>query len=144
MKIALITVGKPRLAYARAGVEAYLGRMRGMVTWTTVKNGTQEEEACRLLAASEGWFRVLLDEHGKSLTSRQLADQWTAWEARAIPRLAFLIGGAEGHDATLKKAADATWSLSPLTLQHELAAVVVLEQIYRAHTLRTGHPYHRD
>lgn len=144
MKLLLLTIGKPKLAYARAGIDDYLGRLRGQVEWTALKAGTPDEEAARLLAASEGCLRVVLDERGKSPTSRQLAEQWTVWENRAVQKAAFLIGGADGHGAAVKTASDWTWSLSPLTLQHELAAVVVLEQIYRAHTLRTGHPYHRD
>ncbi|MDX6766345.1 MAG: 23S rRNA (pseudouridine(1915)-N(3))-methyltransferase RlmH [Candidatus Methylacidiphilales bacterium] len=144
MKLLLLTIGRPKLAYARAGIDEYLGRLRGAVEWTALKSGPRDEEGARLLAASEGCFRVVLDETGKSPNSRQLADQWTAWENRALHKVAFLIGGADGHAPTLKVRADWTWSLSPLTLQHELAAVVVLEQLYRAHTLRTGHPYHRD
>ena len=53
-------------------------------------------------------------------------------------------GTLAGHDRTLLQAADFLWSLSPLTLQHELALVVALEQLYRAHTILAGHPYHRD
>jgi len=144
MQLLLLTVGKPRLAYARAGVEEYLGRLRGQVEWKTVKTGSAATEGAALLAASTGCFRIVLDEHGTSPASRELAALWTTWETRAIRRAAFLIGGAEGHSPEVKASADYTWSLSSLTLQHELAAVVVLEQLYRAHTLRTGHPYHRD
>jgi 23S rRNA (pseudouridine1915-N3)-methyltransferase len=144
MRLLLLTVGKPRLAYARAGLEEYLGRLRGLVEWKTVKAGTPASESAALLEASRGCLRVLLDESGQSLTSRGLAALWDAWERRAIARAAFLIGGAEGHTADLRAAADFIWSLSSLTLQHELAAIVTLEQLYRAHTLRTGHPYHRD
>lgn len=144
MKLLLLTIGKPKLAYAAAGIGEYLGRLRGLVEWTPLKAGTPDEEAARLLAASTGCLRVVLDERGKSPTSRELAAQWTAWEHRAVQKVAFLIGGADGHGPAVKAAADWTWSLSPLTLQHELAAVVVLEQLYRAHTLRAGHPYHRD
>ena len=144
MKLLLLTIGKPKLGYARDGMAEYLGRLRGAVEWTALKNGSQVDEGERLLAASEGYFRIVLDETGKSITSRALADQWTQWENRALGKVAFLIGGADGHGPAVKAKADWTWSLSPLTLQHELAAVVVLEQLYRAHTLRTGHPYHRD
>ena len=56
----------------------------------------------------------------------------------------FLIGGADGHTEALRACADFRWSLSPLTLQHEFALVLVLEQLYRARTLNAGLPYHRD
>lgn len=144
MKLLLLTIGKPKLRYARDGMAEYLNRLRGAVEWTALKSGSREDEGERLLAASGECFRVVLDETGKSITSRDLAGQWTRWENRAIGRVAFLIGGADGHGPAVREKADWTWSLGPLTLQHELAAVVVLEQLYRAHTLRTGHPYHRD
>lgn len=144
MYLLLLTVGKPRLAYARAGLEEYLGRLRGLAEWKALKVGTPATEGAALLAASEGCFRIVLDERGSAPTSRELAALWTTWEHRAIRQAAFLIGGANGHSPEVLAAADFTWSLSPLTLQHELAAVLVLEQLYRAHTLRSGHPYHRD
>jgi 23S rRNA (pseudouridine1915-N3)-methyltransferase len=58
--------------------------------------------------------------------------------------VAIIVGGSDGHSQPLLDAADFLWSLGPLTLQHELALVVALEQLYRAHTILTGHPYHRD
>jgi 23S rRNA (pseudouridine1915-N3)-methyltransferase len=63
---------------------------------------------------------------------------------RGVKNIALLIGGADGHADELKNAADWTWSLGKLTLQHELALVVLLEQIYRAFTIKAGQPYHRD
>jgi 23S rRNA (pseudouridine1915-N3)-methyltransferase len=80
---------------------------------------------------------VALDERGKDLTTRQFAellDEPTA----------FVIGGADGLDASIKKRAALLLRLSALTLPHALAQVVLCEQLYRAATLRTGHPYHRD
>jgi 23S rRNA (pseudouridine1915-N3)-methyltransferase len=144
MRLLLLTIGKPKLAFARDGLQEYLGRMKGEVEWRSLKSSNREEESARLLEASSGHFRVVLDERGHSPTSRQLAAQLTQWEERAFSRLAFLIGGADGHTEDLRTHADWLWSLSPLTLQHELAAVVVLEQLYRARAIQTGHPYHRD
>ena len=60
-----------------------------------------------------------------------------------MSQISFLLGGANGHGAALKARADERWSLSKLTLPHELARLVLLEQLYRAETLRAGHPYHR-
>jgi 23S rRNA (pseudouridine1915-N3)-methyltransferase len=86
---------------------------------------------------------VVLHEHGTPLTSRQLAAKLDQWQQAARP-VAVIIGGADGHDQSLLEAADFHWSLGPLTLQHELALVVALEQLYRARTILAGHPYHRD
>lgn len=80
---------------------------------------------------------VALDERGKDLTTRQFA-------ALLSEPTAFVIGGADGLDAATKKRAALLLRLSALTLPHALAQVVLCEQIYRAATLLTGHPYHRD
>jgi 23S rRNA (pseudouridine1915-N3)-methyltransferase len=145
MKLLLFTVGKPALAYARAGRDEYLERLQKLapVELVSIKATDQSRESSELLTRSEGCFRVVLDEQGTSITSRQLATKLDQWRQSARD-VAFIIGGANGHTAELIKAADFCWSLSPLTLQHELALVVALEQLYRAHTILAGHPYHRD
>ena len=66
------------------------------------------------------------------------------WENRSIPKCALLVGGADGWDEAMRKKADLLWSLGSLTLQHEMALLVALEQIYRACTIKAGTPYHRD
>ena len=65
------------------------------------------------------------------------------WVRAAAIVVAFLVGGAEGHPEAVREEADLLLSLSPLTLQHELALLVLMEQLYRVLTLRAGHPYHR-
>jgi 23S rRNA (pseudouridine1915-N3)-methyltransferase len=79
---------------------------------------------------------VALDERGKDLTTRQFA-------ALLDRETVFVIGGPDGLEASVKKDATLVLRLSSLTLPHALAQVVLLEQIYRAATMRTGHPYHR-
>ena len=85
---------------------------------------------------------VLLDERGKQLSSKGLADQLSRWQADGRD-LCFVIGGPDGVADTCKRRADFSWSLSQLTLPHGLARVLFAEQLYRAHSLHTGHPYHR-
>ena len=145
MKWLLLTVGKPALAYAKAGRDEYLARLTkfALLEQITIKATDRTRESTDLLARSEGCFRVVLHERGMELTSRELAAKVDEWRLSAR-RVALIIGGADGHDQPLLDAADFLWSLSPLTLQHELALVVALEQIYRANTILTGHPYHRD
>lgn len=146
MRIHIFTIGKPKLGFARAGVEEYAGRLRGSggITVTELKAGNREQESAALMERSEGFFRVVLDERGEQVTSRELAAKVASWEQGRIKGVAFLIGGADGHTEELKRAADWRWSLSKLTLQHELALVVLLEQIYRAKAINAGAPYHRD
>ena len=94
-------------------------------------------------ASASGGRSVLLDERGTAFTTAELAAHVRALELRGESRLVLLIGGADGVDDAARAAVDATWSLSPLTLPHELALVVLLEQLYRVESLAQGHPYHR-
>ena len=90
-------------------------------------------------------LRIVLDERGEQVTSRALAGRLSAWEqSGTVKGVAVLIGGADGHTEELRSSADWLWSLSKLTLQHEMALLLVLEQLYRAYTIKAGTPYHRD
>ena len=142
----LFAIGKPKLPFARAGVEEYARRLRAFapVTLDFLKASTREAESALLLQRSRGMLRIVLDERGQEPGSRALADRITAWEGEGIKSAAILIGGADGHTEALRAEAGWLWSLSRLTLQHELALVVLYEQLYRAYTLKAGLPYHRD
>ena len=85
---------------------------------------------------------VLLDEHGKQLTSTSLASKLTDWQSDGRD-LSFVIGGPDGVSDTVRQRADMMWSLSQLTLPHGMARALLSEQLYRAWSLQTGHPYHR-
>jgi 23S rRNA (pseudouridine1915-N3)-methyltransferase len=146
MHVRIIVAGKPALGYAREGAREYLQRLRhyGRHELVTVKAGTPAEVSTRLLEASVGTWRVVLDERGEPLTTAALAARLTILEQRGdIKTVSFLLGAADGHTSALRAKADLVLALSPLTLQHELALVVLLEQLYRIATLRRGEPYHR-
>ena len=85
---------------------------------------------------------VLLDERGKQLSSQGLAAKLADWQNDGRD-LCLLIGGPDGVSDTCRERADYTWSLSSLTLPHGMARVLVAEQLYRAWSLQSGHPYHR-
>jgi 23S rRNA (pseudouridine1915-N3)-methyltransferase len=146
MRFRICTVEPPRLPFAKAGTEQYLRRLHGYggVDLKSVRAGAAAEEAERLLKASEGCVRILLDERGELLTTADWRARFERYESDGVREIAFLIGGAEGHGAAVRWAVDAAWSLSPLTLQHELALVILLEQIYRVQSWRRGEPYHRE
>lgn len=129
-------MGKPRLAYARLGIEEYAGRIGRYAPLELLF----VREAGELLPRAEGHLKVVLDERGKLVTTEGLYRLFQGWEGRKV---AFLVGGAEGHPEEVRKGADLLLALSPLTLQHELALLVLLEQLYRLLTLRAGYPYHR-
>jgi 23S rRNA (pseudouridine1915-N3)-methyltransferase len=102
-----------------------------------------ERESARIEAAlPAGCLRLALDERGRSFDTLGFARQLARWRASGRD-LAFLIGGPDGLSTALKSSAVMLLSLSPLTLPHGLARVVLVEQLYRAHTLLIGHPYHR-
>ncbi|MDR3406553.1 MAG: 23S rRNA (pseudouridine(1915)-N(3))-methyltransferase RlmH [Chthoniobacter sp.] len=146
MRWNIFAIGKPKLDFARSGIEEYAVRLKPFapVRIDYLKATSRSDESRALLERSEGMLRVVLDERGDHVTSRELAKKIDAWEQRGPRDFAVLIGGADGHTDALRQAADWTWSLSKLTLQHELAFVVTLEQIYRAYTIKGGLPYHRD
>lgn len=142
----IFAIGKPKLGFAREGIGEYAARLRGMasVKIEYLKASHREAESVLLLQRSEGMLRIVLDERGEQVGSRAFADKIARWEGQSVKAVALLIGGADGHTEELRKAADWLWSLSNLTLQHELALVVLYEQLYRAYTIKAGLPYHRD
>ena len=85
---------------------------------------------------------VLLDERGKQLSSKSLASRLTEWQTDARD-LCFIIGGPDGVSEQVRQRANMMWSLSQLTLPHGMARALLSEQLYRAWSLQTGHPYHR-
>jgi 23S rRNA (pseudouridine1915-N3)-methyltransferase len=101
-------------------------------------------EAARFEAAlPKGCRRVVLDERGMRRTSAELAERLQLWRGEGRDA-ALLIGGPDGLDPSLKASADETLRLSDLTLPHAYARVLLAEALYRAWTLATGHPYHRE
>jgi 23S rRNA (pseudouridine1915-N3)-methyltransferase len=129
-KLVLVAHGAKLRGWAAAARDDYLRRMpRGYV----VECLPRPPKGARLVA---------LDERGRDLTTAQLAAQLCRWMREAAP-IAFVIGGPDGLDAQTRKDAVLLLRLSALTLPHALAQVVLAEQLYRAATLLTGHPYHR-
>ncbi len=102
------------------------------------------DEASRLLAKLVGVeYVVAMDEHGRSLPSPTFAELLAKKRDAGTGSLAFVIGGPDGHGPALLARADYKLTLSPMTLPHGLARIVLAEQLYRATTILSGHPYHR-
>ena len=108
-----------------------------------IARGQREEAEALRAAIPRDALVVALDERGSAWSTRQLADRLAQWQHDGRD-IALLVGGPDGLDAQLRTDAGQRWSLSPLTLPHPLVRIVVAEQLYRAHTLLSGHPYHRD
>lgn len=152
MILHLLAVGKLRPAFREAADE-YVRRLRRFARLEEREvreagragNATAQrrEETRRLAAAVPDGARVIvLARGGHGWSSGELARQMGRWRSESRP-LAFVIGGAEGLDEGFTATADSRWSLGPLTLPHELARVVVLEQLYRGFTILAGSPYHK-
>jgi 23S rRNA (pseudouridine1915-N3)-methyltransferase len=146
MQWKLITVGKPSLPWARTALEDYLGRLKRVarIEHIVVKEGLRDQVEAQLLNASEESLRIILDERGKARRSMELARWIEDHDIRGTKRVSLIIGGADGHSEKMRKAAHECWTLSSFTLQHEIALVVLAEQIYRAYSILRKEPYHRE
>jgi 23S rRNA (pseudouridine1915-N3)-methyltransferase len=102
------------------------------------------DEATRLLkTTADATIIVALDEHGRQDSSAAFAERLSKHRDQGAKVMAFLIGGADGHGDAVLKAAHVKLALGAMTLPHGLARVVLVEQLYRATTILSGHPYHR-
>ena len=139
-RIRILAVGKVRKAWVREGLATYRKRLPGL-TLLELRESSPEREADVLLAELRGDEQlVALSEEGRAVGSAQLAAHL---RGLGSARLAFVIGGADGLSPRLKQRAAWTLSLSPLTFPHDLARLLLLEQLYRAQTILQGGPYHR-
>jgi len=141
----VIAVGKPKLRFAAEGIQEYLVRIRRFAPCETLFLSTaqQEQLTTRVLRESEQSFRVVLDERGRQSSSEELAEFISEHQVRATRRVSLIVGGAEGQAEQIRLQANWLWALSRLTLQHELALMLALEQVYRAYSILSGAPYHR-
>ena len=156
MHIRLLAVGDRQPPWVDDAFAAYTGRLprewkfrldviptvRRQKNDKTLKARDAEGELI-LGKLNAGERLVLLDERGRQLDSKGLAARLADWQADGRD-VCFVIGGPDGVPDTCRQRADFTWALSALTLPHGLARVLLAEQLYRAHSLQTGHPYHRE
>ena len=152
MRLRIIWTGKTRDARLRALVDDYAARLSHFVRCEVTelrelgradKSGIDRETKRISDALRPGAVTVLLDPEGTEWTSQQLAAHVQSWEGSGVKEVAFVIGGPNGLAGDFKARADKRWSLSRLTLTHELARVVAAEQLYRAFTILRGLPYQK-
>lgn len=150
MSYHIIAIGprhEPDLLTMMESYEKRLGRFGG-VDWTLLPYGSQDENTARRVESDalraklrDDDYVILLDERGTQLTSPALAAHLNTLRS-ASKRIVFIIGGAYGVDDTLRERAHFLWSLSNLVFPHQLVRLILLEQLYRAHTIMENHPYH--
>jgi len=155
MRLTLLAVGDKMPAWAEEATSEYLKRLprEARMALQTVKpekrssqsaEAIKQAEAARILDKIPAGSRlVALDEHGKQVTTRELADLLSGWLESGKDTV-LVIGGADGLAADLLSRAETKLALSRLTLPHAMARVLVAEQVYRAVSLLHNHPYHRE
>jgi 23S rRNA (pseudouridine1915-N3)-methyltransferase len=154
MRLRFIWVGKTKNEHLRALVEDYLERLRRFVRCeiTELRESAEqrvagigiEDEGRRIIGALRSdAYVVLLDVEGREWSSPGLAGEIEKWQTGSRREIAFVIGGHNGVSKEVITRADLRWSLSRLTLTHEMARVVLAEQLYRAYTIIHGLPYQK-
>lgn len=155
MKLRIISVGHKMPSWVETACAEYTKRMprEASVEIIDIKpekraagNSTENIqliEAKRILDAVGKDYCIALDERGQEVTTLQLADKFKDWQTSGRD-VALIIGGADGLHSSVKQKADWLWGLSKLTLPHAMVRVLLAEQLYRAHSVITNHPYHRE
>ena len=156
MQISILAVGTRLPPWVYEGVKTYQKRFPPQIQVQLVEISAGQRtargsvisaiknESEQLLRRAKGANRTIaLDESGKQWSTMELAEEMRDWQHQ-FPRIALLVGGADGLHPDCKDRADRVWSLSRLTLPHAMVRVVLTEQIYRAWTILQNHPYHRE
>jgi len=152
MRFRIIWTGKTRDSRLRELIDDYSGRLSHFVrceiselreSGRDDKTGIDKESKRISDALRTGCLTVVLDPEGTEWTSQQLAEQVSGWEGNGIKEVAFVIGGPHGLSPDFVSRAHKRWSLSRLTLTHEMARVLLFEQLYRAYTIVHGLPYQK-
>lgn len=150
MKFRFIWVGKTKDPSYRTLQENYLGRLSHFVKTEVVEvrdataGDTKEIEGNRIIEKlNQTTFVCLLDVAGKQISSHEVAARIEGWQNSGVKDVSFVIGGADGISGRVAERANYTLSLSFLTFTHEMARVVLLEQLYRAFTIIKGYPYQK-
>ena len=144
MKHRVCLVGRPSGWAKEAGAEFQkrIGRYAQIECVHLREEAKVEDEM--LNQCEKGWWSICLDPQGKSHTTEEWRSEWEKWERAGHTRLVWMIGGADGFSEQFRTRCNSVRSMGPQTLSHDLALVVLMEQIYRLESWRAGHPYHRE
>jgi 23S rRNA (pseudouridine1915-N3)-methyltransferase len=155
MKLELLLLGKTKDFFIEQGIKEYAGRLKHYtgLQLTTLKlkkkkgwtdeQERQEEGRLLLDAVSPATVKVVLDGEGRQISSEELADLLSRWEMEGKKQVSFLIGGPTGHTPEVLSQADFCLSLSRMTFTHDMVRLFLLEQLYRAYTIKAGEKYHK-
>lgn len=145
MKIQILAIGKCKKGSPEdLLIKEYQKRLSWDLSVTEKENDSKEKESEFLLSHIPNNAKVVvLDERGENMSSIDFAQKIENWRLNGTSEICFLIGGADGHTDSVRRRADLILSFGKLTLPHMLIRAVLVEQIYRAQTILSGHPYHR-
>lgn len=151
MRHDLVLLGKTKDQFLAEGIDSYCKRLQhytrlslNVLREKKSSAGDIEDEGRQLLAAvPAGWLKVALDSRGRQYTSEQFAELISGWEQRGMKGVSYLIGGPTGLAETVIAQADIRLSLSKMTFTHDMVRMLLLEQIYRAYTIKSGEKYHK-
>ena len=148
MRIFFIWPGKTRDERLRSLIAEYLKRLQRFVRCEVIETrevrASLQKESARLLEAIPAKsVAILLDVQGHEWSSTELAAELQRWEKESVKEVAIVIGGQDGVNSEVADRAQKRWQLSRLTLTHEMARVVAVEQLYRAYTINRGLPYQK-
>ncbi len=146
MKIEIIAIGKAKDAHLLALISEYQKRLSYEFFIHEIQDRSDQsiEEKRILEKLKSTSYVIILDEKGKELSSRDFSQSLENIMAQGFKHIQFVIGGADGLTNNVKKRADLSLSFGRQTWPHMLVRLMLIEQIYRAQTILSGHPYHRD
>lgn len=151
MNVLIAAIGRAKAGPEKDLTADYLARLPWRVELKEIEIKKEADAATRkakegaaLLAAVPAGARIVaLDERGKAQSSEQFAKRLGAWRDGGVRSVAFLIGGADGHDEAVRGKAEMLLSFGAVTWPHMMVRAMLAEQLYRAHSILTNHPYHR-
>ena len=160
MRVSISAIGKLKAGPERELVDRYLSRAQGagkqlglsgfqIFEQSESRAGSVDQrkgDEAKFLTAqlSEGGVLIALDERGKSISSPAFSEKMFRMRDDGVRDMLFVIGGPDGLDKSVRQRADLVLSFSPLTWPHQIVRALLCEQIYRAITIASGHPYHRE
>ncbi len=153
MRHEVLFLGKTKDAFINEGINEYAARLKHYTSFSIKilkekgkgRKGTSVESQSTLLlnALPAGCLTVALDSRGKQYSSEAFSKKIQAWEMRGIKHVSYLIGGPDGHSKEVLSRADELLSLSKMTFTHDMVRMLLVEQLYRAYTIKCGEAYHK-
>jgi len=153
LKIKIISIGNNPPKWVQEILTKYISRFDDHFKFELIEIKSEKkfksieqkkiQETLKIFKFVDTDFIVSLDENGASCSSKDFSKKLSNW-MQNFPKVTFIIGGADGLDKRIIEKSNWVWSLSDLTLPHNLVKVILMEQLYRASTILNNHPYHRE